>query len=194
MNVHNHDHSLESPYTPGFKKEETSDYLSPIPQFPRPERQNTRTSVVASLGGGLPPDPEEPDPPKESLRGCVVLLGCVLIAGKPAVLISIMSSCRAHGPDDGCDRDITHSDQHGVSPSPTHAVGSQIVWLIGTMLHYIHRFGMSVGALQTYYHSEVYTSTPESVIALIGGLIAFVSRSNPQGGCLVYVDIDADIR
>jgi hypothetical protein len=62
------------------------------------------------------------------------------------------------------------------------------------MLHTLHSFGMSVGALQTYYHSEVYTSTPESVIALIGGLIAFVSRSNPQGGCLVYVDIDADIR
>lgn len=34
---------------------------------------------------------------------------------------------------------------------------------------------MSVGALQTYYSKEVYTSTPESVIALIGGLIAFVS-------------------
>jgi hypothetical protein len=49
------------------------------------------------------------------LRGCVVLLGCVLIAGKPAVLISIMSSCRTHGPDDGCDRDTTHSDQHGVN-------------------------------------------------------------------------------
>lgn len=53
------------------------------------------------------------------------------------------------------------------------------------MLHAQHRFGMSVGALQTYYHSEVYTSTPESVIALIGGLIAFVSKSNPQGVCLV---------
>jgi hypothetical protein len=124
MNVHNHDHDLESPYTPGFKKEETSDYLSPIPQFPRPERQNTRTSVVASLGGGLPPDPEEPDPPKESLRGCVVLLGCVLIAGKPYTL-----QCRP--------REKTlyehpyhlamNSDEHGVSHSQTHAAEFRIV-------------------------------------------------------------------
>jgi hypothetical protein len=60
------------------------------------------------------------------------------------------------------------------------------------MLHTLHSFGMSVGALQTYYHSEVYTTTPESVIALIGGLIAFVSRSNSQGVCLIYIDIDVD--
>jgi hypothetical protein len=122
----------------------------------------------------------------------VVLLGCVLIAGKPAVLISIMSSCREHGPDNGCDRDTTHSDQHGVSPSPTRAVVSQIVGLTAFMLPIPHRFGMSVGALQTYYHSEVYTTTPESVIALIGGLIAFVSKSNLQGICLVYMDVDVD--
>jgi hypothetical protein len=36
-------------------------------------------------------------------------------------------------------------------------------------------FGMSAGALQTYYSRNPYRDTPESVIALIGGIIAFVS-------------------
>lgn len=69
----------ETPYTPGMKKE-TQDYLTP--DFVPAERQDTRTSVVAAIGGGLPADPLEVDPPRESLRGCVVLLGCVLIASK----------------------------------------------------------------------------------------------------------------
>ena len=55
-------------------------YLTPTPGFIDPQRQASRTSAIASLAGGLPVDPEDPAPPKESLRGCAVLAGCVLIA------------------------------------------------------------------------------------------------------------------
>jgi hypothetical protein len=58
----------------------TPDYLSPGLEIA--QRQTSRTSAIASLAGGLPPDPREPDPPQESLRGCIVLAGCVLIAGE----------------------------------------------------------------------------------------------------------------
>lgn len=78
--------SNKPPETPVYK--EDPPYLSPthlspnaIPGFIDPQRQASRTSAIASLAGGLPVDPEDPAPPKESLRGCAVLAGCVLIAG-----------------------------------------------------------------------------------------------------------------
>jgi hypothetical protein len=65
-------------------------YLNPHPGFIDPQRQASRTSAIASLAGGLPVDPEDPAPPKESLRGCAVLAGCVLIAGQSDIGIVVV--------------------------------------------------------------------------------------------------------